>query len=77
MSVRYIRLLNGFTVMKARKAKKFIIRPEVKNSTAKSRWTIRDRLKARRKSPMLIQWNNVTCKGIQKVTFKSPGCPWK
>lgn len=43
-------MLKGFTVTKARNCRKLMMRPEVKNATAKNRCTIRDRLKSRRDS---------------------------
>lgn len=44
ISVLYIFLLNGLTVMKARNCSKLMMRPDVKNAAAKNRCTIRNRL---------------------------------
>lgn len=54
MSVLYILLLNGFTVMNARNCRKLITSPDVKNATAKNKWTIRDRLNSFRGSSRML-----------------------
>lgn len=55
MSVLYILLLNGLTVMNARNCRKLMMSPDVKNATAKNKWTTLDRLNCLRgPSRMLV-----------------------
>lgn len=64
MSVLYIFLLNGFTVIKARNCRKLMISPDVKNATAKNKCTIRDRLKSLRGSSQILVagfWFGIAC----------------